>query len=142
MITTQRTLDKLEAAHGSLVPTRQTIQRSKQLTAEERKLHQERLLDLEKERLKVMSNLVEIERARRPADDLINKLKGLGKMAEMIQLTQERAAEPRHRLSPQELQTVKTAFSFLVKAGRISGTVARTAGWALALGFAYWYFGP
>ena len=121
---------------------RDMIKRSRTLTLEENKVLRDQYFDAETERWTIVSDLIKEEVSRvDPSDHLkVQRLAGPKKTTELAQLILERAAEPSHGLTPDDLKMVKKAVFHVASTSEKGMSYMKVGGFALGAGVLYYVY--
>ena len=140
LIAAQRAFDR---AQTKGVPSmREMVKRARTLTVEENRVMMDQYFDAETERWTIVSNLLKEEVTRvDPSDRLkVQMLVGSKKTTKFAQLILERAAEPSHGLTPDDLKMVKKAVSHVASTSEKGVTYMKVGGFALGAGILYYIY--
>ena len=140
LIAAQKAVDRAQTKGG--VTMRDMIKRSRTMTSEEQRVMRDQYVDAETERSIIMRDMLNKEIARVDPSDRrkVRGLAGPDKMSKIAQLILERAAEPSHRLSPDDLKMVQKAVSAISSRSERDGKRLRLGGTALLAGILYYVY--
>lgn len=140
LIAAQRSLDHTQRKGG--VTIRAIIQRAKTETKEERRAVMNQYFDAERERWRIMSNMIQAEVIRIDPNDItkLRSLTGPKKPTKLAQLILERAAEPSHRLTPDDLKMFEKAVLHIASESEKKWTHMKVVGFTLGAGLLYYVY--
>ena len=121
---------------------REMVKRARTLTVEENRVMMDQYFDAETERWRIVSDMLKGEVARvDPSDRLkVQRLVGPAKTTKFAQLILERAAEPSHGLTPDDLEMVKKAVLHVASTSEKGMTYMKVGGFALSAGIVYYIY--
>ena len=121
---------------------REVIQQSGTVTPEVRKAKMDQYIDAETERWTTVRELLKEEVTRVDPRDRakLRRLMGPEKTMKLAQLILERAAEPSHGLTPDDLSMLKKAFLHVASKSEKGLTYMRMGGYAIGAGVLYYVY--
>ena len=121
---------------------REIKERSRTLTWEEHKAILDQRYDVETERWQIMLEMLIGEAARFDSSDRLKaqRLAGPKTTTKSAQLILDRAAEPSHGLTPDDLKMVKKAVFQVASTMEKGKTCMKVGGFALSAGFLYYVY--
>ena len=139
LIATQLALDDLYTISGATM--REMVHSARVLKPEEHRKFRDEILQAEIERRKLLGEMARSEGQRLSENDpTLGASKGSNAVIKMARLAEERAAEPRYGLTPDELKTVNRAVSSFTKSMKRSAMVGTAVAVALGTGVLYCAF--
>ena len=121
---------------------REVVQRSRTVTPEVRRAMMDQYFDAETERWTTVRDLLKEEATRVDPRDRakMQRLMGKDKTTKVAQLILERAAEPSHELTPDDLSVLKKAVLHVASKAEKGMTYMRMGWFALGAGFLYYVY--
>ena len=140
LIAAQRSLDRAQSKGGFTI--REVIQRARTEPTEERRAMMDQYFNAETERWTTMRYMIQEEITRVDLSDIdqMRRLMGRNKTTKIAQLILERAAEPRHSLTPDDLKMVEKAVLHIAKTSEKGTTHMKVVGLTLGASLLYYVY--
>ena len=140
LIAVQKAFERAQSRGGFTI--REVVQRARTVPAEERRVLMNQYFNANNERWIITSGMVLKEVARLDASDStkMQRLKGRGKVTKVARLILDRAAEPRHGITPNDLKLLQKAVLHVASRGQRWYTRMNVVGFTLGACLIYYVY--